>query len=91
MVPERKATLYTDCVPFATATVAQVARAVASLLTLPKSTIDKTFANGHLYVYSFVLTQPQVFEAVLRVTGTKEEDWQIEKKKVQQLIDAYNT
>lgn len=56
-------------------------------MCLPQSTIESTFANNFLYVSSFVLTQPEIFTAVLRVTGTSEEDWQIERKNVKDCID----
>ena len=49
--------------------------------------VDEKFVNGYLYISTFVVTQPEIFEAVLRVTGTKEEEWEVERKKVQDLID----
>lgn len=87
LIPERKATLYTDSARFSATTIPQVAAAVASFLCLPKSKIDESFANNYLYVSSFVLTQPEIFNSVLRVTGSTEKDWQIERKAVKNCID----
>lgn len=67
--------------------MAKVAAGVASLLSLPKSAIDKEFANNHLYLSSFTLTQPDIFNAILRVTGMSEDEWQVEKRTTQSLID----
>ncbi|KAK4498841.1 hypothetical protein PRZ48_009351 [Zasmidium cellare] len=86
-VPERKATLYTDGVPFSTTTMARVGEGVAAFLELPKDVIEETFANSFLYLSSFTLSQAQIFEAVMRVTGTTETDWQIKHQKAQDLID----
>ena len=77
-----KATLITDSVPFNTSTVARVAAGIAKMLSLPASTVDENFGNGFLYVSSFLLTQPEIFLAVLRATGTGEGEWQIERKSV---------
>ncbi|KAJ7789025.1 putative isoflavone reductase family protein [Mycena olivaceomarginata] len=49
----------------------QTALAVARLLSLK-------FRNKPAYVSSFLLSQKDMLESVLRVTGTKESDWKIE-------------
>ncbi|KAJ7600360.1 putative isoflavone reductase family protein [Mycena floridula] len=69
-----------------TTTWPQTALAVARLLSLKvnpddandKSTTLSQFRNKPLYVSSFLLSQKDMFESVLRVTGTKESDWKIE-------------
>ena len=86
-IPERKATLYTDGIAFCTTTMARVGEGVAAFLALPGDIIEKNFANGFLYLFSFTLSQAQIFEAVMRVTGTTEADWQIKNQKAQNLID----
>jgi hypothetical protein len=64
----------------------QCGRAVAAVLglkVLPDDESDtsltlSSFANKPLYSSSFFLSQRDMFESVLRVTGTKESDWKIE-------------
>ena len=68
-----------------TSTWPQCGRAVANLLALkvlPDDESDKSptlasFKNKSCYVSSFNISQKQMFESVLRVTGTKEGDWKI--------------
>ncbi|KAK4546581.1 hypothetical protein LTR36_001798 [Oleoguttula mirabilis] len=87
-VAARKATLYMDSVSFNTTSSAQIGAGIASFLALPTDVIEKQFANGSLYLSSFSLTQPQVFEAMLRVTGTTEKDWEVERKTCQDRLDV---
>ncbi|KAL1960765.1 hypothetical protein VTO42DRAFT_6595 [Malbranchea cinnamomea] len=68
-----------------TSTWEQTARAVAKVFSLkekPDSDDDKnltlsSFKNKAVYFASFLVSQEDMFESVLRVTGTKREDWQI--------------
>ena len=68
-----------------TSTWPQCGRAVANLLALkilPDDENDKSptlsrFKNKGCYISSFNLSQKEMFESVLRVTGTKEGDWKI--------------
>ncbi|QKX53183.1 uncharacterized protein TRUGW13939_00259 [Talaromyces rugulosus] len=68
-----------------TSTMPQVGRAVASLLrlkTLPDDKDDKSpslvdFKDKAVYISSFTVSQQDMLESVLRVTGTKLEDWKI--------------
>ncbi|OQO14056.1 hypothetical protein B0A48_00932 [Cryoendolithus antarcticus] len=61
----------------------QCGRAVAALLSLPieaesgAKTSLSAFKNGVVFVSSFGISQKDMFESALRVTGTKEDDWQI--------------
>lgn len=57
------------------------------MLTLPASKLDVEFGNNNAFLSSFSLTQPELFEAVLRVTRTSREDWTIEIKSSQSLVD----
>ncbi|KAJ7749852.1 putative isoflavone reductase family protein [Mycena maculata] len=69
-----------------TSTWPQTALAVAHLLSLkvlPDDANDKSatlsqFRNKPAYISSFLLSQKDMLESVLRVTGTKESDWKIE-------------
>lgn len=68
-----------------TSTWPQVGRAVASLLSLPikaegsgKGLDD--FKNSVVFTNSFTVSQQDMLDSVLRVTGDKKEDWTIEKQ-----------
>ncbi|KAK9447965.1 uncharacterized protein V1518DRAFT_375798 [Limtongia smithiae] len=85
-VAKRTVTMYDDGeTKICTSTWPQVGRAVAKLLSLkiaPDGPEDKEptlemFRNKFLYISSFVLSQRQIFDSVLRVTGTTEADWTI--------------
>ncbi|KAK9373318.1 uncharacterized protein V1513DRAFT_184659 [Lipomyces chichibuensis] len=68
-----------------TSTWPQVGRAVAKLLSLkilPATEDDESpalvnFKNKVVYVSSFTISQKDMLESVLRVTGTKLEDWKV--------------
>lgn len=72
-------------VPINTTTWPQCGRAVAQLLSFKElpddendtSTTLSQFANGPVYVSSFLLTQKDMFESVKRVTKTTDADWTI--------------
>ncbi|KAK5119883.1 hypothetical protein LTR85_007209 [Meristemomyces frigidus] len=65
----------------------QIGRAVAALLSMPVKPEDgdsdrclERFRNSQVYVNSFTVSQRDMLESVLRVTGTKESDWKITKE-----------
>ena len=65
----------------------QVGRAVAALLSLPikpegedKERSLEHFKNSHIYVASFTVSQKDMLDSCLRVTGSKIEDWTITKE-----------
>ncbi|KAE8552238.1 hypothetical protein TMatcc_002255 [Talaromyces marneffei ATCC 18224] len=70
-----------------TSTMPLVGQAVAALLSLPISPYahqdDKSaasladFQNGTVYISSFTLSQQDILQSVLRVTGTNLEDWKL--------------
>ena len=68
-----------------TSTWPQTGRSVANLLALkvlPEDENDKSptlvqFKNKYVYVSSFKLSQKEMFESVLRVTGEKASDWKV--------------
>lgn len=86
-IPERRAEVYTDSAPFNMTTTSKVGAAIAACLALPDKTIDEKFANGCLYVSSFRMTHPELFQAVLRASGTAEADWAVDKKTTHDLIN----
>ncbi|KAF4464144.1 oxidoreductaselike [Fusarium albosuccineum] len=60
----------------------RAAAALASLKQLPQDEGDKSptiaqFKNQPLYLSSFFVSQQDIFSAVKRVTGTKDEDWNV--------------
>lgn len=81
-------------------TLPQIGRAVAALLSLPveasgardskKSLVE--YANKQVYISSFAASQKGMFASVLRVTGTREEDWQVNcepaKERYEQGLEA---
>ena len=68
-----------------TSTWAQCGRAVAALLSLkllPEDENDQSpcvaqFQNKYCYISSFLVSQKDMFESVLRVTGTTADDWTV--------------
>jgi hypothetical protein len=62
--------------PINTTTWPQSGLAVARLLSLPEAELA-AFKNKFVYISSFCVSQRDMFDSVLRVTGTKEEDWTI--------------
>ncbi|KAK3725204.1 hypothetical protein LTR37_000715 [Vermiconidia calcicola] len=78
-----------------TSTWPQVGRAVAGLLSLPirpegddKDRCLERFRNGLVYVSSFTVSQKDMLESALRVTGTKMDDWKIIKESSSARYDA---
>ncbi|KAK4452248.1 Pinoresinol reductase 2 [Podospora aff. communis PSN243] len=77
-IRSKKATLFDDGEEkITTSTWAQCGRAVAGLLALPEEVIEKKFRNGAVYVGSFTVSQRDMLDAVLRVTGTEEREWEV--------------
>jgi hypothetical protein len=76
--------------PLSTSTWPQTGRGVANLLALkvlPDDENDKSpclndFRNKPVKYASFTISQKQMFESVLRVTGASESDWKISKQPV---------
>jgi len=81
-------------------TLPQVGRAVAALLSLPVLPSDggdameclSHYVNKQVYISSFAASQKDMFASALRVTETKEEDWQLSyepaKERYEQGLDA---
>jgi len=75
-----------------TSTWEQFARTVAALLSLPvlprnagdKEVTLSSYDNKHCYISSFRVSQKDMFESVLRVTGTEKEDWTITYEDVEE-------
>ncbi|KAK7948393.1 uncharacterized protein PG986_009279 [Apiospora aurea] len=70
-----------------TITMPQNGRAVANLLSLPIQTADGApsldgYRNKFVYVSSFLVSQRDMFESVLRVTGTKADEWTLRHEDV---------
>lgn len=84
--PTKHMTFYDDGkTAINTSTLLQCGRAVAALLSLnilPEDENDKSptisqFRNRPVYLSSFSISQKDMFDSVLRVTGTKEQDWTV--------------
>lgn len=88
-VANKKVTLYNEGnTRMSTSTWDLCGKAVARMLELP---VDKAkgpklsdFKNGFLYIRSFTITQREMFDSILRVTGDKEGDWTVTKQPAQE-------
>jgi hypothetical protein len=86
--PSKTATFFDDGeTPISISTWPQVGRAVTALLSLPiKPEHGNTerclehFKNQIVYVNSFTISQKDMFDSVLRVTGDTPADWTINKE-----------
>ncbi|KAK8037988.1 hypothetical protein PG994_014755 [Apiospora phragmitis] len=89
----RSVTLFDDGTqPINTTTFPQVGRAVARLLALPREGSAESegqgkkkgsladFRNGFVYISSFCVSQKDMLESALRVTGTTLEDWTVRRE-----------
>jgi len=93
----RAVTLFDDGrTEIVTSTWPQVGRAVAALLSLKihadgdddeSPCLDK-FRNGHVYVGSFTVSQRDMLDSVLRVTGTSIDDWKVTEEPVRERYAA---
>ncbi|EAT81740.1 hypothetical protein HBH56_119110 [Parastagonospora nodorum] len=87
-VPGKKATLYNvNDTKFNTSTLSQVGTAVARLLSLPDEKLN-AYKNRSLYVRSFLVSQYDIFDSVVRATGTKESEWEVKMQKPEEAIEA---
>ena len=83
-------------VPLNTSTWPQCGRAVANLFALkllPDNETDKSpclaqFRNKSVYISSFRLTQRDMLESLLRVTGTTVHDWKIKHEPHKERFEA---
>jgi hypothetical protein len=86
--PSKTATFFDDGeTKISSSTWPQVGRAVAALLSLPikpeGGNVERcleNFKNKVVYVNSFNISQKDMLDSVLRVTGDKLEDWTIHKE-----------
>ncbi|EXJ57220.1 hypothetical protein A1O7_07567 [Cladophialophora yegresii CBS 114405] len=71
----------------------RAAAALLSLKVLPEDPTDKAptlsmFRNDHMYVSSFLVSQRDMFESVLRVSGDKEDAWTVRHEDVRERYRA---
>ncbi|KAL9026232.1 MAG: hypothetical protein Q9180_007519, partial [Flavoplaca navasiana] len=88
---KREVVLFDDGMqPISVTTFPMVGKGVAGLLSLPvkrdagKKACLEDFANRHCYVASFVVSQRDMLDSVLRVTKTGIEDWMVMKEKTKE-------
>lgn len=72
---------------FNTTSLAQAGRAVAAIV-LAKPEILKGYENKLVYVNSFYVTQREIFESVLKATGTTEDQWKVGSENVDEKIQS---
>jgi len=81
-----------------TTTWDQCGRAIAALLSLPELPVDENdksptvsqFADGIVYISSFLISQKDMFESVKRVTNTTDADWDITYEKSEKRFQEGN-
>lgn len=92
-LPSRTVTFYDDGkTKINTSTLEQCGRALARLLSLkirPDSDKDDSptisqFRNKPVYISSFLVNQQELFQSVLRATGSTEQDWTIKYQDVKE-------
>lgn len=94
--PNKTATFFDDGeTKISSSTWPQVGRAVASLLSLPikpeggdAERCLEHFRNKVVYVNSFNVSQKDMLDSILRVTGDKSEDWAITKEPAKERYGA---
>ncbi|KAH7079550.1 hypothetical protein FB567DRAFT_532883 [Paraphoma chrysanthemicola] len=87
-VPERKATINdVGETKFSASTFPQVGRGVTALLSLPDEKL-KLFRNRPVYLQSFLTSQSEVLDSLIRSTGTKETDWEVKIRDPEETIRA---
>lgn len=71
--------------------MSQVGRAVAALLSLPiqddSEACLERYKNQVVYINSFTVSQQDMLESALGVTGTKEMDWTVTKEDSRQVYE----
>lgn len=85
----RKATIWKGAdAKASTASVPHTGEAVAAVLSLPEADLAK-YKNKAVYTPSFHLTQHEILEAVQKVTGTTDRDWDIQVRDVDEVAKDY--
>lgn len=92
-IPDRKATLYSGgTTPIDTATVPQVGRTVAKLLSLPIAAVStpslEGYKNKFVYIRSVTVSQRDMLVAAQRATGTTDADWTVDEMDVDEYISS---
>lgn len=88
---KREATFFDDgATKICTSTWPQTGRAAAAILSLPAksesgASLDK-YRDQNVFVNSFTVSQRDMFQSVLRVTGDKESDWKITKVQARERV-----
>lgn len=78
---------------FNTTSLSTVALAIVRLLSLPIATPSTSspslsdYANRFVYISSFLTSQREILDAILRVTGTSDKDWTITNGDAQKYIE----
>ncbi len=70
---------------FVTTTVASAGRGVAGVLSLPDAELAK-YENAPFYLSSFRISQKDILDSLLRVTGTKENEWTVETLDAEEVL-----
>ncbi|GAB7343671.1 hypothetical protein MBLNU457_1660t1 [Dothideomycetes sp. NU457] len=82
----KKATVYDDAAKMNITDIDTVAMAIVRLLSLPADQLNN-YANKHVYVSSALVSQPEIFAAVKKVTNTTDSEWQIKHASVDDRVN----
>ncbi|KAK8010665.1 hypothetical protein PG990_009630 [Apiospora arundinis] len=84
------ATLWRDCTARPNlATLERVGRSLAALLGLPQDELADHYGNRWVYFSSFRASQRDIFESVLRATGTTEKEWEVKHQSLEQDVRRF--
>ncbi|KAK7927138.1 hypothetical protein PG985_004136 [Apiospora marii] len=82
---QRTATLWSDCGARANlATLERTGQSLAALMGLPEAELSARYGDSWVYFSSFRASQRDIFDSVLRATGTTEQEWQVTHKSLEQ-------
>ncbi|KAK6827999.1 hypothetical protein PG987_011340 [Apiospora arundinis] len=86
----KTATLWSDCTARPNlATLERVGRSLAALLGLPQDELADHYGNRWVYFSSFRASQRDIFESVLRATGTTEKEWEVKHQSLEQDVRRF--
>ncbi|KAK8106083.1 isoflavone reductase family protein [Apiospora kogelbergensis] len=82
---QKTATLWSDCTARANlATLDRTGQSLAALLGLPQDELAARYGNSWVYFSSFRASQRDIFDSVLRATGTMEKEWSVTHQTLEQ-------
>jgi nucleoside-diphosphate-sugar epimerase len=85
-ISNRKAHIFKGAdAKISTTTLTRTGDGIALLLSLPEAEFSQ-YKDRSFYISSFEVSQREIFEAIKRATGTKDENWRITEKDADEII-----